>query len=135
LSTRFTLLGFDKAMALEGAGERAYGEWTSDSEEHWTKWFALARDKQLSKGRYRNLYTIGFDLPEAHAISRDGRMYYAFFADAFDGELELRGLSAGVHRVVDYENDVDAGEVVGPTGRLKAAFEGHLLLECTPAAQ
>jgi alpha-galactosidase len=36
------------------------------------------------------LYDIGFDRPEAHAIQKSGKMYYAFCA-AMEGPDQLRG--------------------------------------------
>jgi alpha-galactosidase len=34
----------------------------------------------LSRGEYLgDLYDIGFDLPEAHAIRKEQEIYYAFF--------------------------------------------------------
>ena len=48
------------------------------------------------KGEYRGeLYDIGFDKPEAHAIAKDGAMYYAFYAEQWNGKVQLRGLGAG----------------------------------------
>jgi len=42
----------------------------------------LYKEKMLPLGTYRGeLYDIGFDRPETHAIEKDGRLYYAFFAD------------------------------------------------------
>ena len=66
----------------------------------------------LPKGEYLgHLYDIGFDKPEGHAISKDGAMYYAFYAPSFNGKLELRGLKAGRYRVRDLFNEVDLGKV------------------------
>ena len=59
-------------------------------------------------------------------------MYYAFYAPAWDGPVELRGLAAGKYRLTDYVNDRDLGEVTGPTATLPAAFHGSLLIEATP---
>ena len=66
---------------------------TTDKEEHWKKWIALYNQKMLSKGEFLNLYIYGYDLPEAYAIEKDGKMYYAFFAPqgGWKGEVELRG--------------------------------------------
>jgi len=37
--------------------------------------------QMLSRGQYLGqLYDIGFDAPETHAIRKDQTMYYAFFA-------------------------------------------------------
>jgi alpha-galactosidase len=62
-------------------------------------------------------------------------MYYAFFAPKpgvpWSGEVELRGLTAGTYRVVDYANDKDLGTVkaTSTAARLKTSFRDHLLLE------
>ena len=71
---------------------------TSEKEDHWKKWIGLYNQKMLSKGEFRDLYVYGYDVPEAYAIAKDGKMYYAFFADPgkpFSGDVELRGLKAG----------------------------------------
>ena len=76
---------------------------TSEKDAHWKKWIALYNEKMLSKGEFRDLYVYGYDSPEAYAIEKDGKMYYAFFAPkenaAFKGDVELRGLKAGTYRV------------------------------------
>src|SRR5699024_11201906 len=96
------------------------------------------QEHMLPKGEYRGaLYDIGFDRPEAHAIAKDGSMYYTFYADDFDGRVSLRGLARGRHRVRDLFNDVDLGEVDSggadaPT--LKVDFKRFVLLKVTPLA-
>jgi alpha-galactosidase len=109
---------------------------TSDKESHWKKWIALYNEKMLSKGEFRDLYVYGYDVPEAYAIAKDGKMYYAFFAEkeneTFSGEVELRGLKPGTYHVSDYVNGQDLGTVqaeVGKVPRLKTEFKEHLLLE------
>jgi alpha-galactosidase len=131
-------------------------------EEHWKKWIGLYNQKLLSKGDFLDLYTYGYDLPEAYAIQKDGDMYYAFFAPPsedvseggstgtlkaakkeklnppkptpFNGEVELRGLDAGkTYKVTDYVHQKDYGTVTGPTGKLKVDFTGNILLEAAPA--
>ena len=68
---------------------------TQQKEEHWKKWIGIYNQKMLSKGTFLNLYTYGYDTPEAYAIEKDGKMYYAFFAPTtWKGEVELRGLEA-----------------------------------------
>jgi alpha-galactosidase len=79
-----------------------------------------------------DLYDIGFDRPEAHAIRKGGNMYYAFYAPEWKGKLELRGLSSGTYQITDYENGKDLGTVRGPVGTLEAQFARHLLLEARP---
>lgn len=63
------------------------------------------KDKMLSRGEYLgDLYDIGFDRPESHAIRKDGQMYYAFYARHWNGPVELRGLESRDYHVVDYVN-------------------------------
>jgi alpha-galactosidase len=108
---------------------------TSEKEEHWKKWLALYNEKMLSKGEFRDLYVYGYDVPEAYAIEKDGKMYYAFFAPengSFKGEIELRGLKPGNYHVVDYVDGKDLGTVQAEAGKapmLKTEFKQHLLLE------
>jgi alpha-galactosidase len=97
------------------------------------KWVAIYKDKMLSEGQYEgSLYDIGFDRPEAHAIKKGDTMYYAFFAPTFDGKVELRGLEDREYKVVDYEHKKVLGTVHGPTAKLSANFEKHLMLEADP---
>jgi alpha-galactosidase len=106
---------------------------TPAHEKTFTKWMALYREKMISRGAYMGaLYDIGFDLPEAHAIRKDQSMYYAFFAKAWKGRVELRGLEDRQYHVVDYLNGKDYGTVHGPVATLSTAFTKHLLLEADP---
>jgi alpha-galactosidase len=103
---------------------------TPEREKHWARWLEIYKTKMLSKGEYLgSLYDIGFDRPEAHAIRKDGVMYYAFFARDWKGKVELRGLERRPYRVTDYANDKDLGSVTGPVASVDVAFEKHLLLE------
>ena len=109
---------------------------TSEKEAHWKKWIALYNQKMLSRGDFRDLYVYGYDLPEAYAIEKDGKMYYAFYAPSegvpFKGDIELRGLKAGPYHVLDYENGKDLGLVQaggGTVPKLSIEFREHLLLE------
>ncbi len=133
-----------------------------EKEDHWKKWIALYNQKLLSKGNFLDLYTYGYDAPEAYAIEKDGDMYYAFFAPPAEdiskggsegtlaaaktesmkapqpkmwgGEVELRGLESGKsYKITDYVNQKDYGTVTGPTAKLKVDFTGNLLLEAAPA--
>jgi alpha-galactosidase len=106
---------------------------TPDHEKSFKKWLELYREKGLSRGQYLGtLYDIGFDLPEAHVIRRDKKMYYAFFAGNWKGAVELRGLEDRPYHVVDYVEGKDFGMVRGPVAHLSANFSKHLLLEATP---
>jgi alpha-galactosidase len=108
---------------------------TPEKEDHWKKWIGIYNDKMLSKGAFRDLYIYGYDNPEAYAIEKDGKMYYAFFAPTsagWKGKVELRGLSAGTYHVSDYANDKDLGTVNAQDGKaptLTTEFKDHLLLE------
>jgi alpha-galactosidase len=106
---------------------------TPDHAKTFQKWLDLYREKGLSRGQYLgSLYDIGFDLPEAHVIRKDRKMYYAFFASNWKGSLELRGLDDRSYRVIDYVDGKDMGTVRGPVAHLPAEFSKHLLLEATP---
>ena len=108
---------------------------TNEKEEHWKKWLGIYNQKMLSKGEFLDLYTYGYDFPEAYTIAKDGKMYYAFFVDdskPFTGDVELRGLKPGTYSVVDYADGKDLGTVQAEQGkapRLKTEFSKHLLLE------
>ena len=108
---------------------------TAEKDAHWKKWIGLYNEKMLSKGEFRDLYVYGYDFPEAYAIEKDGKMYYAFFAKdngEFSGEVELRGLKAGNYHVVDYVDGKDLGTVqasASGAARLRAEFKGSLLVE------
>jgi alpha-galactosidase len=106
---------------------------TPEREKLWAFWLQLYQAKRLSEGEYLGeLYDLGFDRPEAHAIRKGERFYYAFYAQQYQGTIELRGLGTGRYRVHDYEADVDLGVITGPTARLSVDFRRHLLLEALP---
>jgi alpha-galactosidase len=107
---------------------------TNEKDATWKKWIGLYNEKMLSKGEFRDLYVYGYDSPEAYAIAKDGKMYYAFFAGEkpFAGEVELRGLKAGNYQVTGYVDGKDFGSVqadANGTAKLKADFKDNLLLE------
>jgi alpha-galactosidase len=107
---------------------------TAEREARWRHWIGLYRERMLPLGRYRGeLYDIAFDRPEAHAVEKDGRMYYAFYAKNWAGSVALRGLGPGRWRVRDYHAGRDLGTVEGPVATLAAPFERFLLLEAIPA--
>jgi len=108
---------------------------TPAKEEHWKKWIGLYNDKMLSKGEFKDLYVYGYDTPEGYAIAKDGKMYYAFFAPSWKGDLELRGLKPGNYKVTEYTEGKGLGAVTaGPNGvaTIPADFKGHLLVEVGP---
>jgi alpha-galactosidase len=115
------------------AGKFSEAVLTPEKEVHWKKWIGIYNSQMLSRGRFLDLYTFGYDVPEAYAIAKDGRMYYAFFAPGgggtWKGMIELRGLGSGRHQVTDYANNKDYGAARGPIGRIAVEFVDHLLLE------
>jgi alpha-galactosidase len=120
----------------------------AQKDAQWKKWIAIYNDKMLSQGNFLNLYVYGFDVPEAYAIEKGGKMYYAFYAPerpaktametaeagSWSGEIALRGLTAKTYKVMDYVNNKDYGTVTGPAGKLKVDIQNSLLLEVTPVA-
>ena len=105
-------------------------------EKEWSKWIDIYNQKMLPKGTYLGeLYDIGFDLPETHAIQKGQRLYYAFYAKEWNSEVELRGLTSGKYQVVNYYSNAELGQVSGPTAKLKVAFNDYLLLELIPLSE
>jgi alpha-galactosidase len=125
VGTKFTWPDYGpekKAVFLDG-----------DKESHWKKWIGLYNEKQLSRGTFRNLYVHGYDVPEAYAIEKDGRMHYAFFAPdptvPWQGRVELRGLPAGRYSVRDFVSGEDLGTVDAASPSLPVTFTASLLVE------
>ena len=107
---------------------------TPEKEIIWKKWFSLYEEKMLSKETYLGaLYDIGYDQPEAHAIKKADRMYYAFYADNWNDSVSLRGLDENTtYMVTDYFNGVELGEISGANPGLNVSFKDFLLLEVHP---
>jgi alpha-galactosidase len=114
-------------------------ELTPEKETHWKKWIDLYQSKMLSRGEFLDLYTYGYDSPEAYAIKKDGRMYYAFYAPdkskPWHGEIELRGLAPGRYQVTDYEAGKQMAVLDAQSPKLQVEFTQHLLLEVSSAAE
>jgi alpha-galactosidase len=116
-----------------GAKKNSKIDLTPEKEKIWKKWTDIYLDKMLSKGEYAGtLYDIGFDKPETHVVKKGAAMYYAFYADTWQGEVELRGLQEQEYKLIDYVNDKDLGTITGPVASVKVEFEKHLLLEAKP---
>jgi alpha-galactosidase len=112
-----------------GSAQRPRLDLTPEKEPVWQKWLELYNTQMLSRGEYLGeLYDIGFDRPEAHAIRKSGKMFYAFYAPQWNGRIELRGLERGKYRITDYENNKVLGAVEGPVGTLPVQFASHLLV-------
>jgi len=113
--------------------KRSRSDLTPTREKEFEKWLRIYREKMLSRGQYLGqLYDIGFDAPETHAIRKDRTMYYAFFAKQWKGPVELRGLEDRNYTVVDYVTGKSLGTVSGHSAHLPIAFNDHLLLEVRP---
>ncbi len=107
---------------------------TPQKEKVWKKWFNLYNEKMLSKEPYLgNLYDIGYDKPETHVIKKGKVLYYGFYADKWDGPIELRGLSEGQNYTVEnYFDGVDMGEVSVSDSSINAKFRKFLLVQVSP---
>ncbi len=117
-----------------GSEEDSKHALTPEREEKWKKWLRIYEDKMLPEGFYLgHLYDIGFDKPEAHAIKKDDRIYYAFYADSYEGKIQLKGLKPGiVYSVNDYVNKKNFGKVKNSSSVIDVSFEQYLLLEAKP---
>lgn len=104
---------------------------TPEKEAIWKKWISLYNDKMLSKGNYLGtLYDIGFDKPETHLIQKGDTLFYAFYANHWSGEIELKGLdSSKNYQVRDYFNEKDLGEISGNHPMLQTDFDRFLFIE------
>ncbi|WP_375286648.1 glycoside hydrolase family 36 protein [Sphingomonas sp.] len=108
---------------------------TPEKEAVWRKWIDLYRANMLSKGRYLGgLYDIGFDKPEGHAIEKDGVLHYAFYAEAWDGPVALRGLGAGSYMLTDGFTGAPLGRASGAEASIKAKFQRFLLVRAEKVA-
>jgi len=108
---------------------------TPEKEKTMKKWLRLYQQKMLSKGTYLgNLYDIGFDKPEAHVIQKDDSLFYAFYADTFEGKINLHGLKPNTnYKAYDYFNDQAYSQIINlKNSELKVSFKKFLLLEVTP---
>lgn len=102
-----------------------------EREKLFEKWVGIYNEYQLSKGEYVNLYDIAYDKPEAHAITKDGNMYYAFYADQWQGEVEFRGLENKNYTIIDYVNEKELGTIYG-NSKLNVDFDRSLLVKAIP---
>jgi alpha-galactosidase len=128
VGTKFTWPGYGPKFKIV--------ELTAEKQTHWKQWIDLYNAKMLSRGKFLDLYTYGYDAPEGYAIEKDSRIYYAFYAPEkgkrWSGEIELRGLKPGHYEVVDYENAKHLGVIDSQNPKFKVSFDEHLLLETSP---
>ena len=106
---------------------------TTEKEALIKKWMRIYKENDLARGEYLNLYTWGFDVPEAHVIRQHNALYYAFYADKFEGRIELRGLEKGkIYTAVEYTADEPREFTVsGDEPYIDAAFERNYLIKVT----
>ena len=120
---------------------------TPEKEALVRKWMKIYKDNNLARGEYLNLYTWGFDYPEAHVIRQNGALYYAFYVNpetpqsvstlhaeapqecpepSFTGYIELRGLDKNKEYTAD---DPVEFTVSGADPRIDVHFERSYLLK------
>ena len=106
---------------------------TPEKEALIRKWVRIYKENNLARGEYINLYTWGFDYPEGHVIRQNGALYYAFYADSFDGTIELRGLEPGMtYTAVEYTADEPRSfKVKGDDPYITAQFKRDYLIKLT----
>ncbi|GAB5457888.1 MAG: alpha-galactosidase [Henriciella sp.] len=103
---------------------------TPEREAEWSKWIGLYNEKALADGVYRgDLYDLGFDLPETHAVEKNGQLHYSFYAESYEGQVEFRGLAPGRYVIFDYVNGNRLGEISAAEPTLNVSFEHALLVE------
>lgn len=107
---------------------------TPEKEEIWKQWISIYNNKMLSKETYLgDLYDIGYDLPETHVIQKGDTLFYAFYADQWDGKIELRGLGKKQYIIKDYVNNLGMGKVNVNSQAIDAHFKKSLLIEAFPS--
>ena len=125
---------------------------TPEKEALIRKWVKIYKENNLARGEYLNLYTWGYDYPEAHVIRQNDALYYAFYVDpiapegamdpahvdaasvpvpTFSGKLELRGLDPEkVYTAIEYTADEPREfEVKGSDPVIEVEFERSYLLK------
>jgi alpha-galactosidase len=106
---------------------------TKEKEVTWKKWLDVYNENLLSKAEYAGgLYDIGYDKPETHAIQKGDTLFYAFFADEWNGEVELRGLENKNYRVIDYVNNEVLASIKGESPKINLNFKKYLLIKAVP---
>jgi len=103
---------------------------TPEKEELYKKWVGIYNERMLSKGEYLNLYDLVFDKPETHVIRKDGKLYYAFYAADWDGEIKLKGLENKQYTITEYTNDeLHTYTIDGSNPVINKKFSGNYLIE------
>jgi len=99
--------------------------------KNFERWLKIYKDHQLASGDYLNLYDIAYDKPETHVIKKAGKFYYAFYADTWDGDVELRGLKPGDYRIIDYVEGKSLQTIQGGE-KLHIKFNNYFLIMAIP---
>jgi len=103
---------------------------TPEKEKLYKKWLDIYNEKMLSKGEYLNLYDLAYEKPETHVIRKDGKMYYAFYADEWKGEIKLKGLENKEYTVNEYTGDsASVYKIDGSNPVINKSFKGNYLIE------
>jgi alpha-galactosidase len=106
---------------------------TSEKEIIWKKWLNIYNENYLSKAEYKGeLYDIGYDKPETHSIQKDDTLYYAFFADEWNGKIELKGLDNKEYKIIDYVNGKVISVIDGNNPKVDFNFTKYLLIKVIP---
>lgn len=132
----------DTAASSIGTGsvlETVYTDISGARLAEYQKWFGLGSELELTSGEFLgNLYTYGFDFPEAYAVKKNNTMYYGFYSDgSYSASIELRGLESGKqYTITDYVTGRSYGTVMAENTKitLSVEFEDYLLLKAVPAA-
>ncbi len=108
---------------------------TATKEALFRKWIGMYQANRLAEGIYLGgLYDIGFDKPEGHVVEKNGTMHFAFFADHWDGPIDLRGLTDGHWTLTDAYTGAALGDA-GPERHVIAAkFDRFMLVNATRKA-
>jgi len=107
---------------------------TAEKEAYWRHWLELYGKNRLAQGTYLGqLYDIGFDKPEAHAVRKDDAIHYAFFAEKWDGPIEIRGLTDARYTLTDAFTGRSLGTASAASNRINSRFERFLLVTAVPA--
>lgn len=107
---------------------------TPEKELIWEKWISLYNEMMLSKEDYLgSVYDIGFDKPETHLIQKGDTLFYAFYAETWTNDIELKGLDINKSYIVnDYFNQIQLGVIEGKNPVMQANFNQFLLIEVCP---
>lgn len=104
---------------------------TEEKETLIRHWMKIYKEKDLARGEYLNLYTWGYDFPEGHVIRQNDKLYYAFYADHYEGKLELRGLEKNKeYTITEYAaKEPKTYMVNGSNPYIEVNFDGNYLIE------